>query len=246
MFGTPLVVTALALLLGSIEPAKQPRTPPPVRIEAVPVLMYHVLADPPPGAAWPQLYVSPAEFGRQVDWLAEQGYEAVTLTDVWRNWHAGAALPPRPVVITFDDGHGSVRRQALPILSRRGWRAVLNLKLGNLEPGSFTDERRPAPRRGRLGAGRAHLHTPRSPYPRRRGAGARGGRLARRDRATVRRPGRLLLLPRRTLRREGRRSRPPGGLPRRDDNGRGPGDAGKPLRAAPYPGQPRRRCPRTR
>jgi peptidoglycan/xylan/chitin deacetylase (PgdA/CDA1 family) len=137
MFGTPLVVTALALLLGSIEPA--PQAPAPVRIEAVPVLMYHVLADPPPGAAWPQLYVSPDEFGRQIDWLAGQGYEAVTLTDVWRNWHAGGALPLRPVVISFDDGHASVRTHALPILSRRGWRAVLNLKLGNLEPGSFTD-----------------------------------------------------------------------------------------------------------
>ena len=139
MFGTPLVVTALALLLGSIEPAPQPPAQASARIEAVPVLMYHALADPPPGAVWPQLYVSPAEFGRQVEWLAEQGYEAVTLTDVWQNWHAGAALPPRPVVITFDDGHASIRTHALPILSRRGWRAVLNLKLGNLEPGSFTD-----------------------------------------------------------------------------------------------------------
>jgi peptidoglycan/xylan/chitin deacetylase (PgdA/CDA1 family) len=139
MFGTPLIVTALALLLGSIEPAPQPVALPPARIEAVPVLMYHVLADPPPGAAWPQLYVAPAEFARQVAWLAEQGYEAVTLTDVWRNWHAGAALPPQPVVISFDDGHASIRTHGLPILAGRGWRAVLNLKLGNLEPGSFTD-----------------------------------------------------------------------------------------------------------
>ena len=139
MFGTPLVVTALALLLGSIEPGPHPRSQAAARVGAVPVLMYHVLADPPPGAAWPQLYVTPAEFGDQVEWLAGHGYEAVTLTDVWRNWHAGAALPPRPVVITFDDGHSSIRRHALPILSRRGWRAVLNLKLGNLEPGSFTD-----------------------------------------------------------------------------------------------------------
>jgi peptidoglycan/xylan/chitin deacetylase (PgdA/CDA1 family) len=139
VFGTPLVVTALALLLGSIEPAPQAPMPPPARIGAVPVLMYHVLADPPPGAAWPQLYVSPGEFAAQVEWLAQHGYEAVTLTDVWRHWHAGGALPPRPVVITFDDGYRSVHTRALPILSQRGWSAVLNLKLGNLEPGSFTD-----------------------------------------------------------------------------------------------------------
>ena len=139
MIGTPFVVTALALLLGSIEPAPQPPTPVPVRVARVPVLMYHVIGEPPPGAAWPQLYVSVAEFARQVEWLAENGYQAVTLTDVWSHWRGGAPLPPRPVVFTFDDGHRSVRMSALPLLSRRGWPGVLNLKVGNLEPGSFTD-----------------------------------------------------------------------------------------------------------
>jgi peptidoglycan/xylan/chitin deacetylase (PgdA/CDA1 family) len=72
-------------------------------------------------------------------WLEQNGYEAVTLSDVWRNWHDGAALPRQPVVVTFDDGHRSIRTEALPLLERRGWPAVLNLKVGNLEPGSFTD-----------------------------------------------------------------------------------------------------------
>ena len=139
MIGTPLVVTALGLLLGSIEPASQPRAPEPPRVARVPVLMYHVVGEPPPGAAWPQLYVSAAEFADQVEWLAENGYQAVTLTDVWDNWRGAAALPPRPVVLTFDDGHRSVRTSALPLLSRLGWPAVLNLKVGNLEPGSFTE-----------------------------------------------------------------------------------------------------------
>ena len=139
MTGTPLVVTALALLLGSIEPAAQSPTPVELRVAQVPVLMYHVLGEPPPGAAWPQLYVSVVEFARQVEWLAEHGYQAVTLTDVWRHWSRGVPLPPRPVVFTFDDGHRSVRARALPLLARRRWTAVLNLKVGNLEPGSFTD-----------------------------------------------------------------------------------------------------------
>jgi peptidoglycan/xylan/chitin deacetylase (PgdA/CDA1 family) len=135
----PAVVTALALLLGSIEPAAQPSARPAARAEQVPVLMYHVIGDPPPGAAWPHLFVSLEEFQQQIEWLREQGFAAVRLADVWRNWREGSPLPPRPVVITFDDGHRSVRSRALPILSRRGWPAVLNLKVGNLEPGSFTD-----------------------------------------------------------------------------------------------------------
>lgn len=135
----PTVVTALALLLGSLEPAMQPASEPPSVVPRVPVLMYHVIADPPPGAPWPHLYVSPRAFAAQVAWLERHGYTAVTLQDVWRNWHAGGSLPERPVVFTFDDGHSSVATAALPILGRRGWPAVLNLKLGNLEPGSFTD-----------------------------------------------------------------------------------------------------------
>ncbi|MGZ8782406.1 MAG: polysaccharide deacetylase family protein [Gaiellaceae bacterium] len=139
MWSFAQVVTALALLLGSIEPAPQPQQQQPRLVPQVPILMYHVIADPPTGAPWPQLYVSPRELAAQMAWLDRNGYEAVTLSEVWRNWHAGAALPPRPVVLTFDDGDRSIVSSALPILRRRGWPAVLNLKLGNLEPGSFTE-----------------------------------------------------------------------------------------------------------
>lgn len=135
----PLVVTALALLLSGSEPAAQAALTPAAAAPHVPILMYHVIADPPPGAPWPQLYVSPAEFEEQVAWLEGEGFTAVTLSDVWRNWHQGGRLPRRPVVFTFDDGYRSVATKALPILSRRGWPAVLNLKVGNLEPGSFTE-----------------------------------------------------------------------------------------------------------
>ena len=135
----PLVVTALALLLGSIEPAPQPVLAAASDVQRpVPILMYHVIGDPPPGAPWPQLYVSGAEFAEQMEWLDRNGFEAVTLSDVWRAWHGGPALPTRPVVLTFDDGHRSMVANALPLLRRRGWPGVLNLKLGNLEPGSFT------------------------------------------------------------------------------------------------------------
>jgi peptidoglycan/xylan/chitin deacetylase (PgdA/CDA1 family) len=37
----------------------------------------------------------------------------------------GAALPPRPVILTFDDGHGDFASQALPLLERYGLGATL-------------------------------------------------------------------------------------------------------------------------
>ncbi|HEX4930063.1 MAG TPA: hypothetical protein VFV62_05070, partial [Gaiellaceae bacterium] len=80
------MVTALALLFGSSEPASQRPTEHAALAPRVPILMYHVIADPPAGAPWPQLYVSPAELEAQVSWLERNGFTGVTLSDVWRNW----------------------------------------------------------------------------------------------------------------------------------------------------------------
>ena len=128
----PTVVTALALMLGGSEPAREQTRPQPTVVVRVPILMYHVIEDPPAGAPWPLLYVSAAEFASQMAWLDRNGYTGTTLTEIWRNWHHGEALPPRPVVITFDDGYRSVFENALPVLEDLGWPGVLNLKVDNV------------------------------------------------------------------------------------------------------------------
>jgi peptidoglycan/xylan/chitin deacetylase (PgdA/CDA1 family) len=94
--------------------------------------MYHVVAEPWAGAPFPQLYVSRAEFLAQLRWLDSRGYRAVTLGDVLDAWAGRGRLPPRAVVLTFDDGYRSQYANALPPLWRRGWPATLNLDLSNL------------------------------------------------------------------------------------------------------------------
>ncbi len=103
----------------------QQRTP-------VPILMYHVVSDPPAGAPYPQLYVSESDFAGQMRWLARHGYHAVTQRAVWDHWHRGRALPARPIVISFDDGYRSVATAARPHLQAYGWPGVLNLTVKNL------------------------------------------------------------------------------------------------------------------
>lgn len=107
----------------------------------VPILMYHVLGDPPPGAPFPQLYVSGADFAGQMRWLAHHGYTAVTLRSVWDHWHGRGSLPPRPVVVSFDDGYRSVAHSAFPTLRERGWPGVLNLAVKNLRVRGGISER---------------------------------------------------------------------------------------------------------
>lgn len=100
----------------------------------VPILMYHVIGEPPRSAPFPALYIAPDELRAQVRWLARAGYEAVTLGRVVDAWNGRAALPARPIVLSFDDGYRSHVTAALPILAAQGWPGVLNLDLSNLAP----------------------------------------------------------------------------------------------------------------
>jgi peptidoglycan/xylan/chitin deacetylase (PgdA/CDA1 family) len=129
-----LVVTTGASVLagqGFAEPWAATRKP---DCRAVPVLMYHVIADPPLSAPYPDLYVRREELQAQVRWLAAAGYEAVTLGRVFDAWRGRATLPPRPIVLTFDDGYRSQVTAALPILAAQRWPGVLNLDVSNLAP----------------------------------------------------------------------------------------------------------------
>ena len=124
--------TALACIAtvgqGSASASNRPN-----RATPVPILMYHELASPPADAPYPELYVEPADFRRQLNWLARHGYHPVTLHAVWEHWHGGKRLPSRPIVLSIDDGFRSTSSLALPALRRRGWPAVLNLALHHLD-----------------------------------------------------------------------------------------------------------------
>jgi peptidoglycan/xylan/chitin deacetylase (PgdA/CDA1 family) len=94
----------------------------------VPILEYHVLGPAPEDAPYPELYVTRPDFHQQMDWLEEHGYQAVTLEQVQDAWYHGGRLPPKPVVLQFDDGYRPQYTYALPELRRHGWAGVLNLK----------------------------------------------------------------------------------------------------------------------
>ncbi|MCW2980880.1 MAG: polysaccharide deacetylase [Solirubrobacterales bacterium] len=94
----------------------------------VPILEYHDLGKPPEGETYPELFVGRDDFAKQMDWLEERGYEAVTLEQVQEAWYHDGKLPPKPIVLSFDDGYRPQFTFALPTLKEHGWAGVLNLK----------------------------------------------------------------------------------------------------------------------
>jgi peptidoglycan/xylan/chitin deacetylase (PgdA/CDA1 family) len=107
----------------------------PIGHESVPILMYHVINPPPPGAKFPGLYVTPEEFSAQMHALAAAGFHAVTMDQMRANWTRGTPLPAgKPIVLSFDNGYQSQYTQALPVLRRLGWVGVENMQLTGLPP----------------------------------------------------------------------------------------------------------------
>jgi peptidoglycan/xylan/chitin deacetylase (PgdA/CDA1 family) len=117
---------------ASASPSSRPRTkplPPRPHIVAdpqpVPILVYHRVETKPSGP--PLVDMSTRLFTKQMAWLARNGYQAVTLHRVYDAWTSKAVLPPKPIVLTFDDGYADQVRNAAPILRQYRWPAELDL-----------------------------------------------------------------------------------------------------------------------
>jgi len=109
---------------------------PPVRALQVPILAYHYVKEPNPESAdmEAQVVVRPAAFSRQMARLSELGYQTVSLFQLWRALNGEGTLPPRSIVITFDDCCES-RHLALsvPILRQHGFVATFFVVVESIE-----------------------------------------------------------------------------------------------------------------
>ncbi len=116
----------LALLLTSLAQTAKGRT-----LQEIPdipegkylVLCYHSVQPNPP--AWSKYTISRTEFAQQMDYLKQHGFTVVSFQQILDAHSGKAQLPPRPVLLTFDDAYLSFYDYVLPILERYGYPAVL-------------------------------------------------------------------------------------------------------------------------
>ncbi len=113
---------------GALEAAMRARRFAP--ISTVSIVTFHRLAEDGADARFDPGVVdaTPAQFRRRVETLARVG-TPIDIDQLVGALH-GAALPPNPVMITFDDGYRSCREVALPILQRLGVPATFFIATG--------------------------------------------------------------------------------------------------------------------
>lgn len=104
---------------------------------AVPILMYHYISTPPEDADIyrQDLSVPPEEFRAQMQHLADEGYTTISLYDLNRALRWGTTLPPRPVILTFDDGYRDAYENAFPVLEEFGFTGTFFVITARLDEG---------------------------------------------------------------------------------------------------------------
>jgi peptidoglycan/xylan/chitin deacetylase (PgdA/CDA1 family) len=100
----------------------------------IPILMYHYVADVPPstGPYASGLTVRTGDFDDQMRYLAHNGYQTVDLGDLYLARRGLKTLPPKSVILTFDDGGLDNYRVAFPILVKYGLRGTFFVVTGKV------------------------------------------------------------------------------------------------------------------
>jgi peptidoglycan/xylan/chitin deacetylase (PgdA/CDA1 family) len=108
-------------------------------VMTIPILLYHSVSTAP--AEWIAPFtVDPGTFARHLDLIAASGRTALTVSQLREGMLGTAQLPPRPVLVTFDDGYADFV-QAAAVLSARGIPSTLYVTTGALRGRGAADPR---------------------------------------------------------------------------------------------------------
>jgi len=101
----------------------------------IPILMYHYVEYPKDIRDTMRLSLNtyPNIFEKQVKTLKDNGFTFITMKEVADIIDGKRSLPPKPVVLTFDDGYRDFYEVAFPILKKHSVKAVVYVVPGLLD-----------------------------------------------------------------------------------------------------------------
>ncbi len=129
VFARDVLIVPAGILCDPEPPLPGVPRPPEFRYDghySIPILMYHQIESPAGG-----LTVTPTDLASQMDVLKAAGYTTVSMDEVLLSMEGEPVpLPPKAIVLTFDDGYDCLYRNAYPILEERGFSATMFLTTG--------------------------------------------------------------------------------------------------------------------
>ncbi len=104
--------------------------------KGIPVLMYHKV--------WPGvsdgLTITPEKLREQWQFLRQEGYEALSLSEYLDIATGQAPYKGKPVLLTFDDGYRNNLTYAYPLLKEFGWKATFFIIANTLSETTAKEE----------------------------------------------------------------------------------------------------------
>jgi peptidoglycan/xylan/chitin deacetylase (PgdA/CDA1 family) len=129
--------TTATLAARTVPVLEAPANAPP-RSVRVPVLTYHRVHTMP-AVGLPDLIVDPTVFDGELKALHDAGYHTIHQAQLFDALYKGARLPPKPIIISVDDGYVDDVRTILPDLERWHMVATFFVITGRThEPGFVT------------------------------------------------------------------------------------------------------------
>ncbi|WP_144211564.1 polysaccharide deacetylase family protein [Shewanella donghaensis] len=98
---------------------------------AVVILQYHHVSETTPAST----SVTPAQFEQQMQYLAENEFTIIPLTEAVNAIKNNTPLADKSIVITFDDGYDSIATAAAPILKKYDFSYTLFVSVEPIEKG---------------------------------------------------------------------------------------------------------------
>jgi peptidoglycan/xylan/chitin deacetylase (PgdA/CDA1 family) len=97
----------------------------------VPILMYHSIATTS-NPRYRRFAVSQDLLREHLDHLADHDWKSMTVSEYVSSRSSTAGIPPKVVLLTFDDAFSDFFTQALPLLQERGFTATLFVPAGGV------------------------------------------------------------------------------------------------------------------
>lgn len=102
---------------------------------SIPVLNYHSIGQAPGNT----LVLAPETFALQMSYLAEHGFTPLSLTEFILILEKKKHAPPKPVLLTFDDGYADNFELAMPVLRKHQFPATLFMSPGAVGQAGYLD-----------------------------------------------------------------------------------------------------------